>query len=590
LLSSPLFISRKDKTPERFTVKPIASNHEDFGWFGFLGFFLFIPLTVFLTLRGIYKRKLDERLIYLFIPVLYFLLFSFHHNYSSHAARYFILPLAFAAPMVALIWDMERVKARVVLTVVISIASIYAVATTVATNSMKPLTGEQTVFNTDLVLKRSPFGGPIKEVPIISFIEELTPPRTYIGHLLKPGAWDYPFFGEGFKNIVKPVNPYAIKLNGVKGMIDTYKLDLFTEEIGEDEIYENLNPVFQGFSTLSYGRGYLNIIPRLGWASFVEKWVEPEERKEVFGLIDAIKTGSLHREVETDGGGLGRAIEILGSAVNINIPLRLLLTHATETGFNEDVTLFGKRLVLKERQSLIKPLNDKSALSVLMLVDSKERVLFGMAKGEAGESVTLFDEARKPLKTTTLNKDGGFTFTLSGKTLPKYAGSWNIFRVGTVGSAVLTARVSQLNDQGALDMKLMASGTPVDSVISGFHPVEGDSGGAYRWTDGDGTLLFAMPGSVKRPLELTVSCYNKGLTKSGSIFFNGYKVKSIDCSSRGTSTYRMKLPPRWTSPQGMQVISIRSKPVVLADFGVTTDKRSLGLRIKDINIRTLGDK
>ncbi|MEE8574621.1 MAG: glycosyltransferase family 39 protein, partial [Thermodesulfobacteriota bacterium] len=61
----------------KFNFMVNDQKHEDVGWFGFLGFFFYLPLCLWVFISAFYRKRFRERLIYVFIFAGFFVLMSF---------------------------------------------------------------------------------------------------------------------------------------------------------------------------------------------------------------------------------------------------------------------------------------------------------------------------------------------------------------------------------------------------------------------------------------------------------------------------------------------------------------------------------
>jgi 4-amino-4-deoxy-L-arabinose transferase-like glycosyltransferase len=124
-----------------FSFKTKRHYHEDSTWFGIIGFFLYFPAAAWFSWRILYKFKsaIDERWVYAFIAVFFFIFFCFMQNYDQWFGRYFILPMAFIAPIVV---TFTTAKNKTLVTAAVVFISLLGAITSVnitLNNWMKPL-------------------------------------------------------------------------------------------------------------------------------------------------------------------------------------------------------------------------------------------------------------------------------------------------------------------------------------------------------------------------------------------------------------------------------------------------------------------
>ena len=224
-----------------FSFKTNSHYHEDTAWFGVIGFFLYFPAAAWFFWRILYKFKsaLDERWVYAFIAVFFFIFFCFMQNYDHWFGRYFILPMAFAAPIVV---TFTAAKNKTLVTAAVVFISLLGAITSVnitLNNRRKPLLpvqlkrGTVHVFKANYYQKRS---GVVSNrmVPLLKFIEAVTQPGDRIGHICTLSDWDYPFFARDFSRQVIPIEESKLK-QGEARIMEENELDFLFISIDESE-------------------------------------------------------------------------------------------------------------------------------------------------------------------------------------------------------------------------------------------------------------------------------------------------------------------------------------------------------------------
>jgi len=238
--------------------------HEDFGWFGVIGFFLYFPAAVWFFFRMFYKLAIDERWAYAFIAVFFFIFICFMQKYDANKGRYFILPMAFIAPIAV---SFTKIKNKTLIVIAASCISLAAAITSVNAaikNRRKPLLPvtnkvPTNILNANFYQKRTSFGASLKIVPFLQFIEEATQSGNRIGHICGVDDWDYPFFGRDFSRNVIPIKKSELK-RGVNEVIEKNELDFLIISINRNEA---INP--SDFLLKGPRKRFLRIIPRHNW-------------------------------------------------------------------------------------------------------------------------------------------------------------------------------------------------------------------------------------------------------------------------------------------------------------------------------------
>ena len=236
--------------------------HEDFGWFGIIGFFLYFPAAAWFFFRRFYKSAPDERWAYAFIAVFFFIFICFMQKYDANKGRYFILPMAFIAPIAV---SFTRIKNKKLIAIAAGCISLAAAITSVnaaVTNRRKPLlpvthSVPTNILSANFYQRRAGVSTASKRVaPFLQFIEEKVPPGSRIGHICTLDDWDYSFFGRDFSREVIPIRPTELKKGEIE-IIKKNKLDFLIISINEVEAINSYHLVLPANSP----KRYFRIIP-----------------------------------------------------------------------------------------------------------------------------------------------------------------------------------------------------------------------------------------------------------------------------------------------------------------------------------------
>jgi hypothetical protein len=417
--------------PRRFSFDRVGPRHENFGWAGFLGFFLILPSAVCLAARSAIKKRFDPRLGYLIMPVFFIALMSFKRAFMHDEGRLFIMPLAFMAPAAALLWDSKAQRLRMMAIVAVSAISAYAAADAVLNNSMKPvlgLSGNKTVFDEEFRYPRTSYGPSPRGVPIAEFVDRLVAPGLRIGHVIEPSSPDYQFFGRGFANEVQHINPHALIVYGKQGLMDAHQLAYFVEEIdaGEaDSSFEPVVPVFSPSGGVSSVRWRYRINAREPWDHVVGEWFkEKAVTTDDFTLWDAVTTWSLNPQPDKEQSRLVGLIGLLGSTINLSSPLRAVMDRASAAGFNDAVLIAGREITLNDAGRVSNLSRDGRVFSAI--VKRGPFALFGSVS-ERGV-VKIYEEGLSgKAKEVNVNDDGVFLHAIDDLP-PATGGRWRLLR------------------------------------------------------------------------------------------------------------------------------------------------------------------
>jgi len=267
-LTNPNIISKYVLAPvnDPFSFKSRCYYHEDFGWFGVIGFFLYFPTAVWFFFRKFYKLTIDERWVYAFIAVFFFLFICFMQKYDVNKGRYFILPMAFIAPIAVSFTKIKDKTLIIIASICISLVGSITSVNSAIKNRRKPLLPVKVnevstnILNANFYQKRASFGNSPRIIPFLQFIEEATIPGTRIGHVCRIGDWDYAFFGRDFSRKVIPIKKSVLK-RGETEVLKKNKLDFLIISLNENEATNSSDFVLPGIKRGSFFR----IIPRHNW-------------------------------------------------------------------------------------------------------------------------------------------------------------------------------------------------------------------------------------------------------------------------------------------------------------------------------------
>ncbi|MEE8575322.1 MAG: glycosyltransferase family 39 protein, partial [Thermodesulfobacteriota bacterium] len=380
--------------PFKFKRNTFNIFQEDSAWFGFLGFFLYMPLSFWIIINALYRRRLDPRLFYIFIAGFYFVFLSVMQNYGPFKGRYFVLSIVFLAPLSYLVWELRRKWIRIILITSIVLIGAHLAVDVSLLNEGKPLLGEMSVIGKSYYQKRFTKlyrQGDKYHLPVI--INELIPPGARIGYAVKGNLWSYAFFGRDFSKEIVVVNQRELKKEGARAIIKDYSLDFLIIE--ESEVIDTFIRMNAGSDDPLFPYNHntrLRLVSARSWEDLVAEW-SGRARGE----------GTLK---------LAELIDIFGTAYNFSRPLELLFDRASETGFDKEFTVWGSKMKIDMDFSLFSRLGrlDKGTLTQLLRVKKEVLIFDGRVTGKSRSvKVSLPGGDVREIK---VELDGTFQFLL----------------------------------------------------------------------------------------------------------------------------------------------------------------------------------
>lgn len=177
-------------------------THEDYAWFGPLGFFLLIPATLYCGGLSLWKRD-EYRWTLAAVAFSLFLLLSASVTWSPWRGRYFVVATTACAPFLAVLYTTR--SHLVPLRWMIVLIAILVMGTTVVLNEAKPLTDLSHIWELDRVGMQA-LNRPTIE-PVLRMVEDVIPPDASVGIIVGGDDWDYPIFGDKLNRKVLPILP-----------------------------------------------------------------------------------------------------------------------------------------------------------------------------------------------------------------------------------------------------------------------------------------------------------------------------------------------------------------------------------------------
>jgi len=262
--SYPLFQKYFQSKSATFPIKSRQSYHEGYEWYGFLGFFLYLPILLIFFGQIVVKKRMTAAWGYALVSVLYFVSVCAIMGYAHNRAGKILFSVAFIAPFVSSICKDDEKSLRLVLIVLISCIAINTAGKAVSSNSLKPMRGSDNVFDRDYYHKRTHVFKRI--IPFMRFIEEVAQKGSRIGHVTTVMDWDYLMFGRDFSRVVIPIKKSELK-KGEMGLIEKYQLDYLIIRKNRSDDMSSLNPIFQGVQE----GAVLHVFPKTDWKEILNE-------------------------------------------------------------------------------------------------------------------------------------------------------------------------------------------------------------------------------------------------------------------------------------------------------------------------------
>ena len=247
-----------------FTIRSRQLYHEVYVWYGFLGFFLYLPFTALFFSRIVSKNRDAVRWTYVFIAVFYFLTLCAGMGYAHNRGGKFLFSVVFAAPLVSQLFAINKKTVRVGVLVLIAMVAANTAWNSSTLNQLKPLKGPRSVIGKDHYRKRAQSFARV--IPFMRFIEEVTPKECRIGHVTSVMDWDYLLFARDFSRTVIPIKKAEVA-DGNIGVFETYNLDFLVLRQDRSESGDSLHPIFPGVLENAAFR----VIPEKDWENVLNE-------------------------------------------------------------------------------------------------------------------------------------------------------------------------------------------------------------------------------------------------------------------------------------------------------------------------------
>ncbi|MGB6122547.1 MAG: hypothetical protein WBG80_11605, partial [Bacteroidota bacterium] len=200
-----------------FAVSRMPSGHEDFSFWGILGFTL-VWIMVVLQLVGIPRSGTGRVLAG--AALLFFLVQCFAGPYDPWRGRYFTACAVFASPVVGYCLRWVRTKPGwIYLTLVLALGCFSALSSVLLRPvdlELTPWVREQSAHS---LLKRSRLQQLTTNNRLVyeplTRLEEIIPPTAEVAVCLGPNVYEYPLFGEGLTRNLTPVSSFRTGLKSI---------------------------------------------------------------------------------------------------------------------------------------------------------------------------------------------------------------------------------------------------------------------------------------------------------------------------------------------------------------------------------------
>jgi len=183
--------------------------HEDFAWFGPLGFLLWLPSLAYSGFLS-WRRRDAMRFVPLAMVVVFYFAICASLLWSPWRGRYFVLSATCAAPPLAFFYQ-RGARIYAVARWAIILLAVTVLAKTVARNENKPLIGPQAVWDKDRIARQA-LSMPQYE-PYLRALDKEIPSTATVALMIGGDDWDYPVFGRDLSRTVVPIVPPPHELN-----------------------------------------------------------------------------------------------------------------------------------------------------------------------------------------------------------------------------------------------------------------------------------------------------------------------------------------------------------------------------------------
>lgn len=182
--------------PFSFEINVIA--HEDHAFFGPLGILLVVPLALVFALAWPLRKTSAARGVHGLALPLFLIVVAFAFRFSDEA-RYLVVPVALASPLVAATYRRSVLAAGIAGLAALTLVFAHAY------NELKPtgVGAERAVW--DLPRLEAMSLDEPRRAPLLTAVEEQVPEDARLGVVLGPSDWDYPLYGPGLDRRLVPL-------------------------------------------------------------------------------------------------------------------------------------------------------------------------------------------------------------------------------------------------------------------------------------------------------------------------------------------------------------------------------------------------
>ncbi len=195
------------RLPFFFTKGP--ASHEDYSWWGILGFALVLPIGL-LVLLGILKQS--SGWILAAAALFFFLAQSFAGPYDPWRGRYFIFMGILLAPLAGRYLERRKSPIWNTYAAVVVLAGSLAALTSVAFREVRPLLPpSESVLSLDRYAQL--FVNRPKHSSVLEQLDRIVRPDAVLAVCLRPNSYEFPLFGRGLTRRIIPINSF---LDGIR--------------------------------------------------------------------------------------------------------------------------------------------------------------------------------------------------------------------------------------------------------------------------------------------------------------------------------------------------------------------------------------
>ncbi len=192
-----------------FKLNKLPKTHEDYSYWGILGFAIIWPMVLLALFRHTYPPNIK---ILSIATILFLITQSYAGPYDPWRGRYFIIATVFAAPIVGTILPVKNKFLRGYLFIIILLGCASALSAIILRPNREIISLDYpdreitSIFTMDR-LQQLTRSRKVYYEPLAAF-DALVPPNATVAVFLYGDSFEYPLFGEHLTRTIIPINPF----------------------------------------------------------------------------------------------------------------------------------------------------------------------------------------------------------------------------------------------------------------------------------------------------------------------------------------------------------------------------------------------